>query len=86
MLTAAHTRAEGAHVQAAFVNGRLEQLPFAAASFDVMVAVTVLCFLTDASGAVRKMARVLRPGGRLVLGELGRWSLWAMVRFRTARS
>ncbi len=26
------------------------------------------------------MARVLRPGGRLVLGELGRWSLWAMIR------
>ncbi|WP_137128515.1 hypothetical protein [Roseomonas sp. HF4] len=23
------------------------------------------------------MARVLRPGGRLVIGELGRWSLWA---------
>jgi hypothetical protein len=26
------------------------------------------------------MARVLRPGGRLVLGELGRWSLWATSR------
>jgi len=23
------------------------------------------------------MARVLKPGGRLVIGELGRWSLWA---------
>jgi SAM-dependent methyltransferase len=26
------------------------------------------------------MARVLRPGGRLVLGELGRWSAWAATR------
>jgi len=26
------------------------------------------------------MARVLRPGGRLVLGELGRWSVWAAIR------
>jgi hypothetical protein len=26
------------------------------------------------------MARVLRPGGRLVLGELGRWNLWAARR------
>ena len=26
------------------------------------------------------MARVLRPGGQLVLGELHRWSLWAAQR------
>ena len=80
MLAAARMRADGAHVQAAFVEGRIEQIPFADASFDVVVAVTVLCFVADASRAVREMSRVLRPGGRLVLGELGRWSLWAMTR------
>jgi hypothetical protein len=26
------------------------------------------------------MARVLKPGGRVVIGELGRWSLWAAHR------
>jgi len=26
------------------------------------------------------MARVLKPGGRLVIGELGRWSYWAAAR------
>ena len=26
------------------------------------------------------MARVLKPGGRLVIGELGRWNLWAAHR------
>ena len=26
------------------------------------------------------MARVLKPGGRLVIGELGRWSWWAAHR------
>ena len=80
MLAAARMRAAGAHVQATFVEGRIERIPFADASFDVVVAVTVLCFVADASGAVREMARVLRPGGRLVLGDLGRWSLWAMMR------
>ena len=79
-LTAARTQAERAGLTPAFVDGRIERLPFADASFDVVVAVTVLCFLTDASGAVCEMARVLRPGGRLVLGELGRWSFWAMIR------
>ncbi len=34
----------------------------------------------DARAAVREMARVLAPGGRIVLGELGRWSVWAAER------
>ena len=99
MLAVARARAEEAGVAATFRNGRVERLPFADASFDVVAAITVLCFVADASGAVRETARVLRPGGRLVLGELGRWSLWtawrrvrswlgsgawAAARFRTA--
>ena len=80
MLAAARTRAESAGVKPTFVQGCIERIPFADASFDVVIAVTVLCLVADASGAVREMARVLRPGGCLVLGELGRWSLWAMTR------
>ncbi len=80
MLAAARTRAEEQGIKAAFLEGRVERLPFPDASFDVVVAITVLCFVAEASGAVREMARVLRPGGRLVLGELGRWSLWDMIR------
>jgi SAM-dependent methyltransferase len=45
-----------------------------------VLAATVLCFVPDAGLAVREMARVLAPGGRLVLGELGRFSLWAAER------
>lgn len=80
MLVAARRRAEKTGLRAGFLVGRIERLPFPDAAFDVVVAVTVLCFVADAAGAVREMARVLRPGGRLVLGELGRQSLWAMVR------
>jgi SAM-dependent methyltransferase len=35
----------------------------------------------DARGAVRELSRVLVPGGRLVIGDLHRWSLWAMKRW-----
>ncbi len=80
MLAAARTRADKDGITAAFLEGRIERLPFPDAAFDVVVSITVLCFVPDASVAVREMARVLRPGGRLVLGELGRWSLWALVR------
>jgi len=80
MLAAARSRAREAACGATFVEGRIEQLPFHEASFDLVAAITVLCFVPDALGAVREMARVLRPGGRLVLGELGRWSGWAAIR------
>ena len=80
MLAAARSRATGLGVDATFLDGRVERLPFPDGTFDVVASVTVLCFVTDAAGAVREMARVLRPGGRLVLGELGRWNLWAARR------
>ena len=80
MLAAARERAAEAHSLATFVDGRAESLPFPDASFDAVTAMTVLCFVPDAQGAMREMARVLRPGGRLVLGELGRWSFWAAER------
>ena len=80
MLVAAAARARRRDVRATFVEGRLERLPFPDDAFDVVAAVTVLCFVSDASVAVREIARVLRPGGRLVIGELGRWNTWAARR------
>jgi ubiquinone/menaquinone biosynthesis C-methylase UbiE len=80
MLITARRRAANAGVQATFLEGRAERLLFPDASFDMVASITVLCFVPDAGGALREMARVLRPGGRLVLGELGRWNLWAVRR------
>lgn len=55
-------------------------LPFDDETFDVVTAVTVLCVCDDPKILVGEMARVLKPGGRLVIGELGKWSLWALSR------
>jgi hypothetical protein len=63
-----------------FVEGRIEQLPFAGRSFDVVVIVTVLCpggrpGRRGSRGRARPAAR-----GTTVIGDLGRWSAWAAGR------
>ncbi len=60
-------------------------LPFADASFDLVLSVTTLEFVPDAARAAAEMARVCRRGGRLVLGLLNAWSPWAWVRRKAAR-
>ncbi len=80
MLAAGRARAEGMSLAVEFVEGDIQALPFPDATFDVVIAVTVLCFVPDAEWAVREMARVLKPGGRMVIGELGRWNWWAARR------
>jgi SAM-dependent methyltransferase len=50
--------------------GALEALPLADASVDVAFAVLVLHHLADPAGALREAARVLRPGGRLVVVDM----------------
>lgn len=64
----------------AVVAGEASRLPFAGGSFDLAIAVTALCFVASPAQAVAEIARVLRPGGRLVVGELGRLSTWAAWR------
>lgn len=80
MVAAARQRAEREAVPLTIVEGKGEALPFDGDTFDVTLAVTSLCFTQDATQAIVEMARVLKPGGRLVIGDLGRWSLWAMQR------
>jgi ubiquinone/menaquinone biosynthesis C-methylase UbiE len=78
MLAIARSRAAGRSIE--LVRADAARLPFADASFDAALAVTSLCFTTDPAGALREIARVVKPDGRLVLGELNRWSLWALQR------
>jgi SAM-dependent methyltransferase len=64
----------------ALVAADAQALPFESGTFDLAIAVTALCFVRSPQQAVSEIARVLRPGGRLVAGELGAWSAWAALR------
>ena len=79
MVAAARSRSEIEGIQLHLVEGEAQRLPFDDAAFDVVLAVTTLCLVRDEL-AVVEMARVLKPGGRLIVGELGRWSFWAVHR------
>ena len=50
--------------------GDATSLPYDDATFDAAFLVTVLGEIPDQDAALRELARVLRPGGRLVVGEL----------------
>ena len=50
--------------------GDARQLPYPDATFDAAFLTTVLGEIPDQDAALRELARVLKPGGRLVVGEL----------------
>jgi SAM-dependent methyltransferase len=58
-----------AGVEPRLVTAPAEALPFEDASFDTVVSTLVLCTVTDPRRAVAEIARVLRPGGRLLFLE-----------------
>jgi ubiquinone/menaquinone biosynthesis C-methylase UbiE len=60
--------AESGH-PAEVVEAPAESLPFADSSFDTAVVTLVLCTVPDPQAALAEIARVLRPGGRLLFIE-----------------
>ncbi len=53
-----------------YVRGAAETLPFAAASFDLVVSYLSLIDIADIDAAIPEMARVLAPGGTLLVANL----------------
>jgi len=49
-----------------------EALPFRGESFDLVVMVTVLCFLRDPFLSLTEATRVLKPGGQILIGLIDR--------------
>lgn len=69
-----HERAVSALARAdAIVLGVGEQLPFADNSFDLILSNEVIEHVADDRASVAEMARVARPGGRVVIFAPNRW-------------
>jgi len=52
------------------VQGRIEELPLPTASLDLALVVHLLHHVADPAVALAEVARVLRPGGRLVIADV----------------
>lgn len=63
---ARRTTARAGLENAEFTEGRAEEIPAASATFDIVLASLSLMYVIDRAAAAREIARVLRPGGRLV--------------------
>ncbi len=80
MLARAQAKARREGLPLTPVCASLDRLPFRAGSFQVVTCVLALEFVAEPAGAVAELARVQPPGGRLVIGALGRFSPWALLR------
>ena len=67
MLRRARRRATELGIEPAFRVADVEHLPYDDASFDTVVCALGLCSIPRPDAAVREMARVLKPGGTLLL-------------------
>jgi ubiquinone/menaquinone biosynthesis C-methylase UbiE len=76
MLSVAARRAASEHgLQVQLCVADAQALPFRSGSFDTVVCTLSLCGVPDDAAALAEMARVVRPGGRVLLLDhvAGRW-------------
>ena len=67
MIAEARRKAPERGVSIRFEQGDIEQLPFTAGAFDLVISRHVLWTLPHPEAAIDEWIRVLRPGGRLVV-------------------
>jgi ubiquinone/menaquinone biosynthesis C-methylase UbiE len=67
-------------------DGSAEKLPFPDRSYDFAVMVTTVCFVDDAERSFREARRILKPGGRFVLGLVDKKTLLGAAYQRRKRN
>lgn len=76
MLELAAAKPEGAGLDVRWLLGDAAALPFDADRFDLVISVAALEFVDDPAQVLAEAMRVLRPGGRLVVGLINSDSTW----------
>jgi len=76
MLNIARARAADLRRPVELRQGDAQELPFDDAAFDTVVCTFGLCAIPDLDTALDDMARVLPPGGRLILVDHVASSFW----------
>ncbi|HVX59435.1 MAG TPA: methyltransferase domain-containing protein, partial [Pirellulales bacterium] len=61
------------------LHGEAEKLPYQDGTFDGILVVVTLCFVADPPGAMAECRRVLKPGGRVVIGIIPANSPWGRL-------
>jgi SAM-dependent methyltransferase len=61
--------AESSRTDTEVVEAGAEELPFGPAEFDTVIATLVFCTIPDPGAALAEVARVLKPGGRMLFME-----------------
>jgi ubiquinone/menaquinone biosynthesis C-methylase UbiE len=80
--TLANAAAEGAADRVTVETGDITKLPFADASFDAIISMTVIHNIPSQAGrdqALRELARVLKPGGHMAIFDLLHTARYAQV-------
>lgn len=72
----AFARAHAGAPNVRFEQGDLAALPYSDGQFDLVFCRFVLVHLTDPTQALREMARVARPGGRVVAYDMVHDAIW----------
>jgi SAM-dependent methyltransferase len=80
MARRASLRSQEGHLPHLVLTGSVTRLPFCDRSFDAVLCVNCLEFVSDRASAFEEIARILRSPGIAVIGVLNRRSVWEMTR------
>ena len=67
---------------AQYAQGRAEDMPFEDRDFDMVVSYLSLIDIPDNAAAIAEMARVVRPGGYVLIANLNSWVTAAQTKVR----
>lgn len=79
MLKKAKSKAEDKNQIIEFIKGDIHSLPFPVNTFDLIISNIVLEFVDSPEKVISEGLRVLKPGGRMVIGMIGKRSEWAKM-------